>query len=182
MLRTADVYHLDLHHLIFKPSLLKEIILLGIPGGLQASLTNLSNMSVQKWTNYFGSSAMAGAGAAKKIDKFLNSTTSAVSYGTATFIAQNHSSGKTDRVRKGTYNDITVSKGQFVAYDFTGKPVEMLEKHVKQANEEGADTKLVISYKESDTVAYGNIILQEQVNNNINCVVSSGKSVRITKP
>lgn len=109
MLRTADVYRLDLHHLIFKPSLLKEIILLGIPGGLQASLTNLSNMSVQKWTNYFGSSAMAGAGAAKKIDKFLNSTTSAVSYGTATFIAQNHSSGKTDRVRKGIYICLAVA-------------------------------------------------------------------------
>ena len=70
MMKTHDVYKLEIRKLRLNQPILAEVLRLGIPAGIQTSITSISNMFVQRYTNGFGSSAMAGIGVAKKVEKF----------------------------------------------------------------------------------------------------------------
>jgi Na+-driven multidrug efflux pump len=80
--------------------LLREIMDLGIPAAIQASLISISNMFVSRYINSFGSDAMAGIGAAKKIDKFVGMVAQSVGQAIATFISQNFGAKRLDRAFK----------------------------------------------------------------------------------
>ncbi|MDD7227174.1 MAG: MATE family efflux transporter, partial [Firmicutes bacterium] len=84
-----DVYRIDLRHLKFDSTMLKEVISLGLPAALQSCLISISNLFVQRYVNLFGSSVMAGVGAAKKIDKFVGLIANSLGMSTATFVSQN---------------------------------------------------------------------------------------------
>ena len=88
-----DVYRIDLRHLKFDSTMLKEVISLGLPAALQSCLISISNL--------FGSSVMAGVGAAKKIDKFVGLIANSLGMSTATFVSQNIGAKRIDRAKKG---------------------------------------------------------------------------------
>lgn len=85
----GQLYQLSIRELYVDWRLLKEIVNLGIPAALQASLLSLSNLFVQRYINLFGSAAMAGVGAAKKIDKFIGLISQSLGLAIITFISQN---------------------------------------------------------------------------------------------
>ncbi len=101
LLTADDVYKITIKDLRIDRELLGEVINLGIPSAIQSSLTAISNLFVQRYINAFGSSAMAGIGAAKKIDKFVGLTSMSIGQATATFVSQNNGAAKKDRAVQG---------------------------------------------------------------------------------
>ncbi|MCC8060089.1 MAG: MATE family efflux transporter [Clostridiales bacterium] len=89
MLRTNDVYRLVPGDLKIEADILKEIMILGMPAGIQSCIISFSNLFVQRYLNSFGSAAMAGAGAAKKIDKYLGLVGNSIGLSVTTFVSQN---------------------------------------------------------------------------------------------
>ena len=98
---TADVYKVTLKDLRLQKELLLQVLDLGIPAAIQASLISISNLFVQRYINGFGSAAMAGIGAAKKIDKFAGLISQSVGLTATTFISQNCGAGKLNRAFRG---------------------------------------------------------------------------------
>ncbi|MDO4459040.1 MAG: MATE family efflux transporter [Clostridia bacterium] len=101
MMRTNDVYKLVLKDLGIDIDILKEVIRLGLPAAIQSSLISISNLFVQRYVNGFGSDAMAGIGAAEKIDKFVGMIAQSLGLSTATFVSQNYGAKKIDRAYRG---------------------------------------------------------------------------------
>lgn len=102
LVRSDDVYRLNLKEI--KPDLdkIKKIIVLGLPAGAQQSIIGLSNTIVQSKINLFGPVAMAGNNVCSKIDGFLMMPIMALSLSATTFAGQNIGAGKIDRVHKGS--------------------------------------------------------------------------------
>ena len=86
-MRSKECYRLSLRKLGFDPFLLREIIRLGLPSGVQNSIIAFANVLVQSNVNSFGEMAMAGYGAYTKVEGFgflpINSFTMALT----TFVA-----------------------------------------------------------------------------------------------
>jgi len=101
MMRTTDVYRVSVRDLRINKSLLIQIIDLGIPSAIQSSLTSISNLFVQRYVNSFGSAAMAGVGAAKKIDRFVGMASMSLGQATTTFVSQNVGAKQYQRAFKG---------------------------------------------------------------------------------
>ena len=76
------------------------ILKIGIPAGTQSVAINLSNVIIQSQINSFGDMAIAGAGAAARIDGFLYMVMNAFGLAVMTFVGQNYGAGRVDRVRK----------------------------------------------------------------------------------
>ena len=89
MLVTEDVYKLIPADLRIKKELLGEILNMGLPAAVQASLLSISNMIVQRNINGFGSTVMAGAGVGKRIDRFCGLIPHCVGMALAVFASQN---------------------------------------------------------------------------------------------
>ncbi len=88
MLRTTDVYRLVLSDLKIDTGLLKQIMSIGMPAAIQACMISFSNLFVQRYINEFGMKAMAGAGAAKKIDRYVGLISLSFGQATTTFVSQ----------------------------------------------------------------------------------------------
>ena len=97
LIGTQDVYRLVLKDLKIDRKILGEVIDLGLPSAIQSAIVSSSNLFVQRYVNSFGSAAMAGIGAAKKVDKFLMMISQSLNWSTTTFVSQNLGAGKRDR-------------------------------------------------------------------------------------
>ena len=101
MLRTTDVYRLEPRHLTIDVKLLLSILRLGIPSAIQTALISFSNLFVQRYVNGFGTQAMAGAGAGKKIDEYVSTLTVALGQSSTTYVSQCVGAGKYGRAYQG---------------------------------------------------------------------------------
>ncbi len=81
--------------------LLKEIVSLGLPAGVQAGVISLSAIFLQRYINSFSSAAIAGIGAAMRIDSFAGMPCIAIGLAMTTYIGQNIGAKRYDRARKG---------------------------------------------------------------------------------
>ena len=81
--------------------LLKQVIGMGLPSGVQNSVTAIANVVVQSNINAFGDVAMAGCGSYMKIQGFVFLPIMSLSMALSTFISQNIGANQMDRVRKG---------------------------------------------------------------------------------
>ena len=94
-------YRLELRRLRINWALLREIVRLGLPAGVQSGLIAVSNIFVNRYINGFGSSLMAGVGVAQKIDRFIMMPCQALGLASTTFVSQNLGAEKEERIRKG---------------------------------------------------------------------------------
>ena len=69
--RTNEIYKLSWKDLGIDVKLLKQIINVGLPAGIQQVITAFSNVFVQSYVNFFGSSCMAGWSCYNKQDSFI---------------------------------------------------------------------------------------------------------------
>ena len=83
-------------------SVLKNMIAIGLPTGIESSMYSISNVIVQAALNGFGVDTMAAWAAFGKIDSLFWMINSAFGIAATTFVGQNFGAGKMDRVRKGT--------------------------------------------------------------------------------
>lgn len=82
-------------------NMLKRLLKIGIPSGVQNSVIALANVIVQSNINSFGSVAMAGSGSYSKLEGFSFLPITSFSIALTTFIGQNLGAKKFDRVKKG---------------------------------------------------------------------------------
>lgn len=73
---------------------LKEILMIGLPAGIQSSLFSISNVIIQSTVNSFGSVAMAGIAAGSNYDSYIYTCTNAIAQTTMTFSSQNYGAKK----------------------------------------------------------------------------------------
>ncbi|HIV50958.1 MAG TPA: MATE family efflux transporter [Candidatus Faecalibacterium intestinipullorum] len=101
LLRTRASYRIRLSQIRFDFKMLRQIVQIGLPSGVQNSIISFANVIVQSHINAFGAMAMAGYGAYSKIEGFaflpINSFTMAMT----TFVGQNLGAGQKDRTRRG---------------------------------------------------------------------------------
>ena len=77
---------------------------MGIPMGLQYSVTAIGTLIIQATMNGFGSAAVAGATAAQRIHGFLACPLDALGSTMAPYTGQNMGAGKLERISKGVWS------------------------------------------------------------------------------
>lgn len=99
--RTDRSYRIRWRRVRFEGVMLRQVVTLGVPSGVQNSVVSLANVIVQANINAFGSSAMAGCGAYSKIEGFAFLPVACFALALSTFVSQNIGAQRYDRVRAG---------------------------------------------------------------------------------
>ena len=108
----------------------KNLLLMGIPMGLQYSITAIGSMVMQGANNSLGTIYVSGFTAGMKIKQFAMCPFDALATGVSTFCAQNLGAGKRDRIRTGMLQGIFIGIGYGLAIGlvliFFGRPMSLL--------------------------------------------------------
>jgi len=91
---------LDLKKLRIYRGKLMLILQTGIPAGIQGSVFSISNVLIQSSINSFGSTAMAGNGAAANIEGFIYVAMNAFHHAALTFTSQNLGAHNLARIKR----------------------------------------------------------------------------------
>jgi len=105
----ADVHRVNFKKIKIHKDMLREILSMGIPSGIQNSVIALANVVVQSNINSFGAAAVAGCGSFSRIEGFAFIPITSFALSMTTFIGQNLGSQKYERAKKGTYFSIATS-------------------------------------------------------------------------
>lgn len=93
----------------FDANLLKQMVRIGIPTGVQNSVIALANVVVQSSINSFGSIVMAGTGAYTKLQGIIFLPIEAFGMASTTFVSQNLGARQFKRVKAGARFGVTVA-------------------------------------------------------------------------
>ncbi|HHU23228.1 MAG TPA: MATE family efflux transporter, partial [Clostridiales bacterium] len=109
VLKSYDVFGLNLKKLYIRLDKLKTILKLGIPCAIQMSIASISWLSVTYIINSYGVIASAGNGVAIKITNFCQLFIAAVCNGSTAMIAQCIGAREYDRARKVMYTTMIIT-------------------------------------------------------------------------
>ncbi|MBK5201768.1 MAG: polysaccharide biosynthesis C-terminal domain-containing protein [Spirochaetaceae bacterium] len=101
LIRTNEIFKVSFKDIAFDKLMLKQILKIGIPSGLQNSVVSLSNVLIQSNINSFGDIAMAGNSAYARIQAFAIIPLKGFAMSITTFTSQNLGAGEYNRVRQG---------------------------------------------------------------------------------
>ncbi|MCR4939098.1 MAG: MATE family efflux transporter [Treponemataceae bacterium] len=101
LMKSHESYRLIIKEIRFDPAILKRIIQIGFPAGLQSIMYTVSNLIIQANVNAFGTNTIAAWAAWGKIDSIFWMTINSFGIAVTTFAGQNFGAQKLDRVRKG---------------------------------------------------------------------------------
>ncbi len=101
LMRTSDMHRLEWKQVRIDERMLKRIIRIGFPAGLQSVMYTSSNVIIQTGINSLGTDTVAAWAAYGKIDGVFWMIVSAFGIAITTFVGQNFGAGKMDRVRRG---------------------------------------------------------------------------------
>lgn len=109
---------------------IKTMLVMGIPMGLQYSITAIGSMVMQSANNRLGSIYVSGFTAGMRIKQFLMCPFDAIATAVSVFCGQNLGAGKPDRIKKGIREGVLsgVLYGLFagVILIFAGRTLSML--------------------------------------------------------
>ena len=97
--RCPESYRLHFSKLSISMSMLKKMIKIGVPAGLQHVVISASNAMLQSSVNSFGQEAMGGYTAANSVFGFLYISVNSISQGCMSFTSQNLGAMKYKRMR-----------------------------------------------------------------------------------
>ncbi|MCI2058781.1 MAG: MATE family efflux transporter [Oscillibacter sp.] len=120
--RTEEAYHISLRELRIHRVIMAQMLKIGIPAGLQASMYNFSNLIIQVAVNSLGTVVVAAWTMTSKVDGVYWALSSALGTAVMSFVGQNFGAGKTDRIRR----SIRVSMGLFMAFTFVMEGILLL--------------------------------------------------------
>jgi putative MATE family efflux protein len=100
LMRLPAEYLLQLPSIRIDPVLLKRILSVGVPAGLQFVTFDLANLLIQSGINSFGSSTIAAFTAYAKADMLTWMLSGAFGVAITTFVGQNYGAQKYDRIYK----------------------------------------------------------------------------------
>lgn len=109
LMRTQEAYRFEFSALRVDQMLLRKVIQIGLPAGLQSMMYSISNILIQANINGFGTDTIAAWAVFGKIDGLFWMTMDAMGIAVTTFAGQNFGAGKFDRLKKGTYVGLWMS-------------------------------------------------------------------------
>lgn len=101
IIKKFPILHLKKEDFRISLTSFRYLLALGIPMGLQFSITAIGTIIVQGAVNIYGSVYMAGFSAAGKLQNIIVTVFAAFGATIATYVGQNRGAGKMDRVREG---------------------------------------------------------------------------------
>lgn len=99
--RIDESYKIWIRRIKIDFNMLKKLMKMGIPTGIQNSVIALANVIVQSNINSFGSVAMAGSGSYSKLEGFSFLPITSFSMALTTFVGQNLGAKEYERAKKG---------------------------------------------------------------------------------
>ena len=102
LLQKDQIYTLKAKELKIDSAILREILRIGLPTGVQMSVISIANVLVQRNINSFGADAMAACGSYAKVEGFVFMPITCFSLALTTFISQNLGASRLDRVKAGS--------------------------------------------------------------------------------
>ena len=106
---TNRYYKLVLKELLFDMKILKDLLLIGIPAGVQSALFSISNLTIQSSVNSLGTDYVASWTAIGKVISFYWLIIGSLGISSTTFVAQNFGAKKYDRVKKSIVECIKIA-------------------------------------------------------------------------
>ncbi|MDO4272272.1 MAG: MATE family efflux transporter [Eubacteriales bacterium] len=100
LMKSNDIYKLKLQNIRFHGRVLKSQLYIGLPGGFQSTMYNLSNIIIQAAINVYGTDTTAAWAAYGKLDAIFWMVSGAFGVSITTFVGQNYGAGKYDRIKK----------------------------------------------------------------------------------
>ena len=101
LMRSHTAYHLSLGKVRFHGDLLRRVVQIGLPAGLQSVMYSISNVLIQSFVNNFGTDVSAAWSAWGRLDGLQWMILNAFGISITTFVGQNFGAGKEERVRQG---------------------------------------------------------------------------------
>ncbi len=101
LMKGNGVFRLRMGEIRGDPGMLRQIVVNGVPAGVQNSIISVANVFVQSNINAFGATAVAGCGSYSKIEGFGFLPVTCFALALTTFTSQNLGARKYDRARKG---------------------------------------------------------------------------------
>jgi len=100
--RRTNPLRLSFRKLGFDFAVLKNVLVIGLPTGVQTVIITFSNVMVQYYINDFGETAVAAFATYYKVENFIYLPIMAFGQASTTFAGQNTGAGQFRRIRKGT--------------------------------------------------------------------------------
>ena len=97
--RADEAYRLKRCNVRFEKSILRRMLKIGVPSGLQQTMFGFSNAVIQTGVNSLGTTVVAAWSLTGKIDGVYWAIISAAGVSVMNFVGQNYGAGRMDRVR-----------------------------------------------------------------------------------
>ena len=107
--RSRGVIHLEVNVMRVDNKLLREIIRIGLPAGIQGMVFSISNLLIQSAINSLGADAMAASAAAFTIEINVYCFMNAFGQAATTFVSQNYGAGNLPRCKKITWTTMLIN-------------------------------------------------------------------------
>lgn len=101
LVKAQDMYRLNLKQIRIDSLMLKRIVRIGFPAGLQSVMYSSSNVIIQSSINALGTNTVAAWAAYSKLDSVFWMIVNAFGISVTTFVGQNYGARKPERVREG---------------------------------------------------------------------------------
>lgn len=100
LVKETGCVHLELTKMRIHFDKLKEMLIVGIPAGIEGSLFSIANVAIQSTINSFGAVAISGNTAAANLEGYILMTMMAFGQAVLSFMSQNVGARQYDRIKK----------------------------------------------------------------------------------
>lgn len=111
IIKKVEVLHIRKEDRVMRNDITKNLIVMGVPMGLQYSITAIGSMVMQSANNSLGTLYTSGFTAGMKIKQFMMCPFDAFATAVSTFASQNYGAEKMDRVKQGIKQGTAVAVG-----------------------------------------------------------------------
>lgn len=96
-------FHKESQEKLFEKSILRELLAIGIPAGIQSVVITISNVFVQYYINGLGTTSVAAFTVYYKLENFFYLPCMGFGQAAVTFAGQNYGAGKYKRITRGAW-------------------------------------------------------------------------------
>ena len=100
LMRTEGDLRLKIKEISFDVHIIKRILYIGVPSGIQSALFSFSNVMLQSAINSLGDAVMAGSSASSSLENFVYIAMNSVYQAAIAFVGQNVGAGKYENIKK----------------------------------------------------------------------------------
>ena len=118
LLKSGGAVQLFPKHLRIYGHELREILVIGVPAGLQQSLYSIANVVIITTVNTFGAAATTGISIANNFDGILYQIVMAPSYAVVAYVSQNVGAGNLKRAQQAIVRSIYISMAMGITFGF----------------------------------------------------------------